>query len=155
MFLAHICILLLDLVTFCVFNFGTFLKFWKNSEIQTPSATTDAALQFSRIHIETDLKKNLASPLHFAILRFLCNQTTGYQQVNKETSKKQSVFFDFKKACNLGEARYLLDSAYNRLPGFKVTDDFASAVCRLTTEYKRRKYTKFIDDWGTVSKQFF
>lgn len=68
-----------------------------------------------------------------------------------ETKKNKNVFYDFKKICNRGEVRYLLDSAHQHIIGFTVTDDFAAAVCRLPNEYQQNSYFEFVEGWGTVS----
>lgn len=86
----------------------------------------------------------------FIFLYFLV-RITGYKSVDKQTKGSEKVFYDFKKVCNRGEVRYLLDSARRNLPGFTVTDDFAAAVCSLPGEYDQDKYFYFIERWGTVS----
>ena len=53
------------------------------------------------------------------------------------------------KVCNYGEIRYVTTGSQN-----SVTDEFKFAVMRLPKHYNKhskRKYKKFIDDWGTVS----
>ena len=77
----------------------------------------------------------------------------GYKSVENQTRDSEKVFYDFKRVCNRGEARYKMDSAYD-LPGYTVTDDFAAAVCSLPEEYEQRKYLNFIKQWGTVSVSF-
>ena len=69
--------------------------------------------------------------------------------MENETKTNKKVFYDFKKICNRGQVRYLLDSA--RLQGFTVTDDFAAAVCSLPDKYEESSYLEFIERWGTVS----
>ena len=73
---------------------------------------------------------------------------TGYNKMEKETSKSHKVFYDEKKVCNRGRVRYQLDLA--RQKKYPVTEEFAAAVCRLPEQYNQEKYLKFIDDWGTV-----
>ena len=69
--------------------------------------------------------------------------------MKKETTNNQKVFFEKKKVCNNGTARYQLDLA--RAEKYSVTKDFAAAVCSLPEEYDQGAYRKFIDNWGTVS----
>lgn len=69
--------------------------------------------------------------------------------MKKETSVSKKVFFEEKKVCNLGTARYKTDEA--KVSKFTVTNDFAAAVRNLPEEYNQGRYLKFIDDWGTVS----
>ena len=66
-----------------------------------------------------------------------------------ETSKRHNVFYEVKKVCNKGRARYLLDVASSE--NFSVTDDFAAAVCKLPEHFNKSVYGNFIDKWGTVS----
>ena len=67
-----------------------------------------------------------------------------------ETSARQNVFYEEKKVCNKGRARYLLDAASSK--NFSVTEDFAAAVCNLTEHFDKNVYRNFIDKWGTVSE---
>ena len=52
-----------------------------------------------------------------------------------ETSARQNVFYEEKKVCNKGRARYLLDVASSK--NFSVTEDFAAAVCSLTEHFDK------------------
>ncbi|XP_078383252.1 uncharacterized protein LOC144665838 [Oculina patagonica] len=78
---------------------------------------------------------------------FAFSLSTRYDNVNKETKTKKNVFFENKKVCNNGRARYQLGLA--RANNFSVTEEFASAVCALPETYKQEDYLRFIDDWGT------
>ena len=69
--------------------------------------------------------------------------------MNKETSDKHYVFYEEKKVCNRGRARYLLASA--SFKKFPVSDEFSAAVCVLPENYDERAYFNFIEKWGTVS----
>lgn len=69
--------------------------------------------------------------------------------MEKETSNNHKVFFEKKEVCNNGVARYQLDKA--QFEGYSVTEDFAAAVCRLPEKYDPGAYSRFIDNWGTVS----
>ena len=89
----------------------------------------------------------------FIFLYFLVH-IVGYESVENQTKGSEKVFYDFKKVCNRGEVRYLMDSARQKMPGFIVTDDFAAAVCGLPEEYDQDKYLNFIERWGTVSELF-
>ncbi len=75
--------------------------------------------------------------------------TTGYEKVNKETTTNKNVFFENKKVCNNGRARYQLDLA--RAKKYSVTEDFAAAVCALPETYNKQDYLRFVENWGTVS----
>ena len=66
-----------------------------------------------------------------------------------ETSTNHNVFYEEKKVCSKGRARYLLDVASSK--NFSVTDDFAAAVCKLPEHFNTSVYRNFIDKWGTVS----
>ena len=71
-----------------------------------------------------------------------------FEKMTKETSKYNNVFFEEKKVCNRGRARYQLDLApYKKFP---VTEDFSAAVCGLPDSYSERTYYDFIERWGTV-----
>ncbi len=83
----------------------------------------------------------------FLALFFLV--TAGYEKVNKETTTKKNVFFENKKVCNNGRARYQLDLA--RAKNYSVTEDFAAAVCALPETYEQDDYLRFVENWGTVS----
>jgi len=69
--------------------------------------------------------------------------------MNKETSDKHYVFYEEKKVCNRGRARYLLASA--SFKKFPVSDEFSADVCVLPENYDERAYFNFIEKWGTVS----
>lgn len=71
--------------------------------------------------------------------------------MKKETQGSENVFYDFKKVCNRGDVRYLLDSARQQIQGFTVTDDFAAAVCRLPEKNRQDSYLTFVERWRTVS----
>ncbi|XP_068755958.1 uncharacterized protein [Montipora capricornis] len=73
--------------------------------------------------------------------------STSYEKMKKETTNNHKVFFEKKKVCNNGTARYQLDLA--RAEKYSVTKDFAAAVCSLPEEYDKGAYRKFIDNWGT------
>ena len=68
--------------------------------------------------------------------------------MTKETSTYNNVFFEEKKVCNRGRARYQLDLA--PVKKFPVTEDFAAAVCSLPDSYSEGTYYNFIERWGTV-----
>lgn len=82
-------------------------------------------------------------PLSFSLV------IVGYGEIKKETTKKEKVFFEKKKVCNDGTARYLLELA--QVDKYSVTNAFAAAVCRLPKAYDQGAYRRFIDNWGTVS----
>ncbi|KAJ7389165.1 hypothetical protein OS493_033251 [Desmophyllum pertusum] len=67
--------------------------------------------------------------------------------MTKETSTYNNVFFEEKKVCNRGRARYQLDLA--SIKKFPVSEDFAAAVCALPDRYSERTYFNFIERWGT------
>ncbi|XP_068753764.1 uncharacterized protein [Montipora capricornis] len=73
--------------------------------------------------------------------------SASYEKMEKETKNKHKVFFEKKKVCNNGAARYQLDLA--RVEKYSVTKDFAAAVCSLPKEYDQGAYREFIDNWGT------
>lgn len=75
-----------------------------------------------------------------------------FEKMAKETSKYNNVFFEEKKVCNRGRARYQLDLA--PIKKFPVSEDFAVAVCTLPERYSERTYFNFIERWGTVSIGF-
>ena len=81
----------------------------------------------------------------------------GYNEVTKQTSKFENVFYEDKKVCNKGRARYQDNLAANLK--FPVSKEFAEALCALPYSYsKRNRYTRsaymnFIEKWGTVRKE--
>ncbi|KAL9961596.1 hypothetical protein ACROYT_G030565 [Oculina patagonica] len=70
-----------------------------------------------------------------------------YEKVNKETTTNKNVFFENKKVCNNGRARYQLDLA--RAKNYSVTEDFAAAVCALPETFEQQDYLRFVENWGT------
>jgi len=72
-----------------------------------------------------------------------------YESMKQETTTKHKVFFEKKKVCNVGTARYLL--ALAQVDKYSVTNAFAAAVCHLPVAYDQGAYRIFIDNWGTVS----
>ena len=78
-------------------------------------------------------------------------------EVTKQTSKFENVFYEDKKVCNKGRARYQDNLAANLK--FPVSKEFAEALCALPYSYsKRNRYTRsaymnFIEKWGTVRKE--
>ena len=57
---------------------------------------------------------------------------------------RHNMFYEEKKVCNKGRARYLLDVASSK--NFSVTDDFAAAVCNLPEHFDKNVYRNFIRD---------
>jgi len=73
--------------------------------------------------------------------------SSNYGSIKHETTREHKVFFEKKKVCNEGTARYLLELA--QVDKYSVTEAFAAAVCRLPKVYDQRAYRIFIDSWGT------
>ena len=92
---------------------------------------------------------SLTKKIIFRNLNAVLIFTAVYESMKLETSARQNVFYEEKKVCNKGRARYLLDVASSK--NFSVTDDFAAAVCNLTEHFDANVYRNFIDKWGTVS----
>jgi len=67
--------------------------------------------------------------------------------MRQDTTRKHTVFFEKKKVCNEGTARYLLELA--KVHKYSVTEAFAAAVCQLPQAYNQADYRRFIDSWGT------
>ena len=65
---------------------------------------------------------------------------------------KRSVVVQKTDICNYGQVRYNLASAMDDSGGYRLSKDFKNAVERLPSKYSKNKYIKFLDDWGTVSK---
>ena len=80
----------------------------------------------------------------FSFFPFFFLAIAGYEKVDKETSTNKNVFFENKKVCNNGRARYQLDLA--RAKNYSVTDDFAAAVCSLPETYEQEDYLRFIEN---------
>ena len=59
------------------------------------------------------------------------------------------MFFERKKVCNNGRARYQVDLA--QATKSPVSKEFATAVCRLPVKYDKNAYFRFTENWGTVS----
>ena len=75
----------------------------------------------------------------------------GYQKMDKETVHSHNVFYDEKKVCYRGRIRHRLDLSHDELKkNFQVTNEFATAVCRLPKQYNQQEYFNFIENWGTV-----
>jgi len=94
------------------------------------------------------LEKNTCNSLFFCPLSFSL-AIVDYGSIKHETTREHKVFFEKKKVCNEGTARYLLELA--QVDKYSVTEAFAAAVCRLPKVYDQRAYRIFIDSWGTVS----
>ena len=73
------------------------------------------------------------------------------QKVHETTVKQKSVVVQKTEICNYGEARYNLANAFNGVEGYTLTDDFKNAIRLLPSSYSVVEYTRFLDDWGTVS----
>ncbi|CAH3162231.1 unnamed protein product [Pocillopora meandrina] len=73
--------------------------------------------------------------------------SSNFEKMTKETSTYKNVFYEEKKVCNRGRARYQLDLA--PIKKFPVSEDFAAAVCGLPDDYSERTYFNFIERWGT------
>lgn len=93
--------------------------------------------------------QSLTKKIIFRNLNAVLIFTAVYDSMKLETSTRHNVFYEEKKVCNKGRARYLLDVASSK--NFSVTDDFAAAVCNLTEDFDKNVYRNFVDKWGTVS----
>ena len=80
-------------------------------------------------------------------------QYIGFEKVKKETSDHHNVFYEEKRVCNKGRARYQLNSV--RVKKFPVSEDFAATICALPGSYNEKEYFDFLEDWGTVSLSKF
>ena len=59
-----------------------------------------------------------------------------------------TVFYEERKVCNRGQARYRTELANeNRYP---LDNGFVADVCKLPTSYDESTYMEFLDTWGTV-----
>ena len=71
---------------------------------------------------------------------------TNIRNYNKVVVQATSI-------CNYGQARYKLSNALSGVSGYNLTEDFMNAVRLLPSTYSSVAYTRFIDDWGTVSQK--
>ena len=92
---------------------------------------------------------SLTKKIIFRNLNAVLIFTAVYESMKLETSTRHNVYYEEKKVCNKGRARYLLDVASSK--NFSVTDDFAATVCNLTEHFDENVYRNFIEKWGTVS----
>ena len=74
--------------------------------------------------------------------------STGYNEINKQTSQNRKVFYENITVCNNGRARYQLGLVPTKK--FTVSEEFAADVCNLPEAYAEKTYLDFIEDWGTV-----
>lgn len=74
------------------------------------------------------------------------------KDVSTQTEERQTCIIQKTKTCSYGEVRYKLASALRHgAAGYALTEDFKNAVKLLPAAYSQEAYTRFIDDWGTVS----
>lgn len=78
-------------------------------------------------------------------------QLAGMQQASETTEKRRSVVVQKTKICNYGQARYELANALSGVDGYDLTKDFKNTIRLLPSTYSADQYTRFLDDWGTVS----
>ena len=74
------------------------------------------------------------------------------QDVKQATDVQEKVVVQTNTICNMGTVRYKLSNALIGQGGYTLTDEFKNAIRLLPSTYDEVKYTKFLDDWGTVSQ---
>ena len=86
------------------------------------------------------------------LVSYFEHEIVGYSTAKAKTSSRREVMMDKEVICNVGRARYLLDTALNN--HYSIANDFYYAVKNLPRSYVKRKYMNFIEQWGTVSEAF-
>ncbi|WAR05806.1 hypothetical protein MAR_021175 [Mya arenaria] len=71
----------------------------------------------------------------------------GFKAVEQQTRRDFYVFQDDQTTCTSGAARYKLSLAQGS--HYRLTDEFAAAVCSLPLQYNPQAYKAFLDTWGT------
>ncbi|XP_052803161.1 uncharacterized protein LOC128233501 [Mya arenaria] len=74
-------------------------------------------------------------------------QSAGFKAVEQQTRRDFYVFQDDQTTCTSGAARYKLSLAQGS--HYRLTDEFAAAVCSLPLQYNPQAYKAFLDTWGT------
>lgn len=75
----------------------------------------------------------------------------GMKKASETTEKSESVIVQGTEICQLGEVSYNLASALIGAPGYDLEDEFKNAIRLLPSTYSEAEYTRFLDNWGTVS----
>ena len=73
------------------------------------------------------------------------------KEVSEITEDTRSVIVQNTSICQLGVASYNLNSALYGANGYDLTDEFKYAIRLLPSTYSKEEYTRFLDNWGTVS----
>lgn len=73
------------------------------------------------------------------------------KKASETTEKRKSVIVQNTEICQLGEVSYNLASALIGDAGYDLTDEFKNAIRLLPSTYSAEDYTRFLDNWGTVS----
>ena len=108
------------------------------------------AVVFGDINMSFWVRKRYGATTHFLlVLIYVSFSVTGYDEIKKQTSNYQNVYYEETTVCNRGRARYLLGMAPTKK--FPVSDMFAAAVCTLPETYDHDDYFDFVERWGTVS----
>ena len=73
------------------------------------------------------------------------------KKAQQTTKMERSVVVEKIENCNLGQTRYNLASALSGATGYSLTEDFKNTIRLLPESYSVSEYTRFLDNWGTVS----
>ncbi len=73
------------------------------------------------------------------------------KEAKATTEQSRSVIVQDTMICNYAQTRYKLASALSGQAGYELASDFMYAVKLLPKTYSEQAYTRFLDDWGTVS----
>lgn len=73
--------------------------------------------------------------------------SNGYKAIDQQTRRDFYVFQDDQNTCTSGSARYKLGLAQGN--HYKLSDEFAAAVCKLPITYDQAIFKQFLDTWGT------
>ena len=73
------------------------------------------------------------------------------KKASENTENTRSVIVQKTEVCQLGEVSYNLASALIGADGYDLTDEFKNAIRLLPSTYSAAEYTRFLDNWGTVS----
>ena len=76
---------------------------------------------------------------------------SAMDQVQETTENQERVIVQRTRICNYGQARYKLANALLGERGYSLTENFKNTIRLLPSNYSVYHYTRFLDDWGTVS----
>ena len=89
--------------------------------------------------------------MHWQNTQFSNCQLIGMKKASENTENTRSVIVQNTEVCQLGEVSYNLASALIGADGYDLTDEFKNAIRLLPSQYSAAEYTRFLDNWGTVS----